>query len=135
MPESMMKLMKFRVTNFKSVEDSGWIDCDDITTLIGTNEAGKSNVLTALWKLNPARGGEIHPLSDFPRKRYNELRSLAENEKPIFIQTHFELPDSLVRELIEITKAPSEDLRVASIDRRFNGTHRLRQVILDRVGS
>ena len=54
-----MKLTKFRVHDFKSIRDSGEICCGDITTLIGINEAGKSNVLLALWKLNPARGGEI----------------------------------------------------------------------------
>lgn len=119
----MMKLTKFQVTDFKSVEDSGWIDCDDITTLIGTNEAGKSNVLVALWKLNPAMDGKIHPLSDFPRKSYNKFRGLPEDEKPIFIRTYFELPERLIRELVEITKAPEEDLQVATIDRSFNGEY------------
>ena len=44
----MMKLKKFRVTNFRSVLDSGWIDCDDVTSLAGINEAGKSNIILAL---------------------------------------------------------------------------------------
>ena len=63
-----MKLKRFRVTNFKSVHDSGWISCDEITTLVGVNESGKSNLLLALWKLNPARGGEIDSLHDLPVK-------------------------------------------------------------------
>ena len=54
---SMMKLKKFRVTNFRSVEDSGWIDADDVTALIGTNESGKTNIILPLWKLNP---GDIY---------------------------------------------------------------------------
>lgn len=61
-----MKLDRFRVTHFRSIIDSGWIDCDDVTTLVGINESGKSNVLLALWKLNPARGGQIDPLHDLP---------------------------------------------------------------------
>ena len=40
-----MKLLRYRVTDFRSVEDSGWIDCDDVTTLVGINESGKSNLL------------------------------------------------------------------------------------------
>ena len=48
----MMTLKRFRVMNFRSVMDSGWIDCDDVTSLVGINEAGKSNVILALWKLN-----------------------------------------------------------------------------------
>jgi hypothetical protein len=39
------KLLKFRVTNFRSVEDSGWVEVDDVTALIGTNESGKTNIL------------------------------------------------------------------------------------------
>ena len=50
-----MKLIRFRVTNFRSVEDSDWIEVDDVAALIGTNESGKTNVLLPLWKLNPAK--------------------------------------------------------------------------------
>ena len=49
-----MLLVKFRVTEFRSVQDSGWIDAEQITALIGTNESGKTNIMLPLWKLNPA---------------------------------------------------------------------------------
>ena len=49
-----MKLKKYQVTEFRSVDDSGWIETDDVTALIGTNESGKTNTLLPLWKLNPA---------------------------------------------------------------------------------
>jgi len=68
-----MKLKRFRVTQFRSVKDSTWIDADDVTALIGTNESGKTNLLIPLWKLNPAKDGEINPLIDYPRKRYHEI--------------------------------------------------------------
>lgn len=55
---AQMRLTAFRVTNFRSVRDSGWIDTDDVTSLIGTNESGKTNLLVPLWKLNPANEGE-----------------------------------------------------------------------------
>ena len=29
-----MKLIKYCVTNFRSVKDSGWIDCDDVVECI-----------------------------------------------------------------------------------------------------
>ena len=45
----MMKLKQFRISNFRSIDDTGWINCDDITALVGINEAGKSNVILALW--------------------------------------------------------------------------------------
>lgn len=43
-----MKLVRYCVMNFRSVKNSGWIDCDDVTTLVGVNESGKSNLLLAL---------------------------------------------------------------------------------------
>ena len=61
-----MKLKQFRVSVFRSVIDSGWINCDDVTTLVGINESGKSNILVALWKLHPVIGGEIDILHDLP---------------------------------------------------------------------
>ena len=69
-----MRLLRYRVTNFRSVEDSGWIDADDVTALIGVNESGKSNLLLPLWKLKPAREGEIRPTSDYPKTMFAEIR-------------------------------------------------------------
>ena len=54
-----MLLTKFRVTEFRSVQDSGWIDTEQITALIGTNESGKTNIMLPLWKLNPAAEGPV----------------------------------------------------------------------------
>lgn len=42
-----MILKKYKVENFRSVLDSGWIECENVTTLVGINEAGKSNLLLA----------------------------------------------------------------------------------------
>ena len=64
----MMRLQRYKVTNFRSVMDSGWVDCDKVTSLVGVNEAGKSNIILALQKLNPAREGGIDPLYDMPTK-------------------------------------------------------------------
>lgn len=47
-----MKLKKFKVTHFRYVIDSGWIKCDEFTTLIGINESGKSNIFSTLSKLS-----------------------------------------------------------------------------------
>ncbi|MGL6252086.1 MAG: hypothetical protein ACRC3F_14275, partial [Billgrantia desiderata] len=70
-----MKLKRFRVLNFRSVEDSGWIEAEKVTALIGVNESGKTNLLLPLWKLKPARDGEIQPTSDFPKTMFGEIRS------------------------------------------------------------
>lgn len=69
-----MKLTRYNVKNFKSVKDSGWISCSEVTTLVGVNEAGKSNLLLALWKLNPATGGKIDVIHDAPVSQLTEIR-------------------------------------------------------------
>tara|TARA_R110002124_G_C8958892_1_gene513897 strand:- start:637 stop:2037 length:1401 start_codon:yes stop_codon:yes gene_type:complete len=84
-----MKLIKFRVTNFRSVTDSGWIDISDVTALIGENEAGKTNLLLPLWKFNPTASGELSLLDDMPRSRYAEMRDEPKSHR--FIYCHFEL--------------------------------------------
>lgn len=65
-----MRLTKFQVMNFRSIDDSGLIDVEQRTVLVGRNESGKTNVLLALHSLNPPGG--VKPLSyvrDFPRGR------------------------------------------------------------------
>jgi hypothetical protein len=46
----MMKLIAFRIRNFRSIVDTGWLSLspDNITCLIGQNESGKTSVLEAL---------------------------------------------------------------------------------------
>jgi predicted ATP-dependent endonuclease of OLD family len=46
----MMKLIAFRIRNFRSIVDTGWqnLSPDNITCLIGQNESGKTSVLEAL---------------------------------------------------------------------------------------
>ena len=114
-----MKLQRFRVTNFRSVEDSGWINVEDITALIGTNESGKTNLLVPLWKLKPVRDGEINALADYPRKRYNDIRNMK--NKPVFIRAQFELSDELASEIAELTGAEVEEVRTAIVSRNFGG--------------
>ena len=47
-----MKLDSFRVTNYRSVLDSGEINSDDLLVLVGNNQAGKSSILQALEYLS-----------------------------------------------------------------------------------
>jgi len=46
----MMKLIAFRIKNFRSIVDTGWqnLSPDNITCLIGQNESGKTSVLEGL---------------------------------------------------------------------------------------
>ncbi|WP_082814691.1 AAA family ATPase [Collimonas fungivorans] len=48
-----MKLAAFRVQNYRSIIDSGWVSIDDIAVIVGKNESGKTSLLKALLKFNP----------------------------------------------------------------------------------
>lgn len=118
-----MTLARFRVKTFRSVEDSGWIDVDDVTALIGTNEAGKSNLLLPLWKLNPAKNGEIHPTSDFPRKHFSAFRS-AEN-KPVFIEAEFAVHGALRTRLARKAGLGEEAVAKVTVRRRLDSEYEI----------
>lgn len=116
-----LQLKRFRVTNFRSVDDSGWIETDDVTALIGANESGKTNVLLPLWKLNPAKGGAIVPTADFPRKHYNKLRS--EKPSPVFMCAVFGTDEALSEELAQKTGMSADVFCEVEISRRLNGEY------------
>lgn len=113
-----MKLKKFRVTGFRSVTDSGWIDASDVTALIGENEAGKTNLLLPLWKLNPSGSGEINLLDDMPRSRYAEMRENPGQHD--FITCVFEL-DEVERALAEKYAADPGKIETVEVVRDYAG--------------
>ena len=116
-----LTMTAFRVVGFRSVDDSDWIETDGITSLIGTNEAGKTNLLLPLWKFNPARDGAIQPTSDYPRKSYNDIRNA--NPKPVFVMVRFDVSDVLAGELSELTGSPASELKKAEVHCRFDSEY------------
>ena len=59
-----MRLREFRVTNYRNVLDSGWIEVSDITAFVGQNEAGKSNNFEALYRINPFVANEAYNIDE-----------------------------------------------------------------------
>lgn len=114
----MLKLLKFKTTDFRSIDNSGWVDVQDVTAFVGINESGKTNLLLSLWKLRPARGGEIDPIADYPRDKYNAMRSLE--TPPVFIRARFQVPAPLAERISDLTGFDSEELDEVEIGRRYN---------------
>ena len=67
-----MKLLRFRIQNYRNIDDSGWIPVDRVTAFVGRNEAGKTSLLKALHKFNPASDLPYDPQREFPRDRYTK---------------------------------------------------------------
>jgi len=87
-----MRLKSFRVRNFRSIDDSGDIPVDAVTAMVGRNESGKTTLLKALHKFNPAGDEPINPQRDFPRDRYT--RDFKNPEDWPFCSATFELTPS-----------------------------------------
>jgi predicted ATP-dependent endonuclease of OLD family len=78
-----MKLTKVKITEFQSILDSNEFEINDITCLVGKNEAGKSAVLKALYRLNPivSSEGKYDVTDDYPRKEVEDYKQTVENEE------------------------------------------------------
>lgn len=94
-----MKLIKFRVKNYKTIDDTGWISIDQIGCLVGVNESGKTNVITALLKLNPVDSSiKINALLDYPRSKYSSDKDKLDDIEFIEALFEFSKPLSLSNE-------------------------------------
>ena len=65
-----MQVKRFRVRNFRNIDDSGWVSLDRVTAFVGRNESGKTTLLKAFHKFNPATPEPYDPMREFPRDRY-----------------------------------------------------------------
>jgi energy-coupling factor transporter ATP-binding protein EcfA2 len=62
-----MMLKSFQVTMYKSVIDSGVIEVSPLLVIVGKNESGKTSILKALHKLNPATADPYRIVDEWPR--------------------------------------------------------------------
>tara|TARA_R110002012_G_scaffold314504_1_gene527321 strand:+ start:185 stop:2320 length:2136 start_codon:yes stop_codon:yes gene_type:complete len=116
------KLTRFKVYNFRSIEESDWIEAADNSCLVGTNEAGKTNLLIALWKLNPANDEPIVPLDDFPRHLYSNYKADG-HSNDVFIAADFLLGDTIQKEIAEELKCDISQIRTSLVKRKYDGKY------------
>jgi hypothetical protein len=115
-----MKLRSFRVTNYRCVDDSGEVQVDRIKTLVGKNESGKTSILKALHKFNPATPEPYNGLKEFPRKRFHEY-----SDKAVVVQVKFSLDPEEKEALSKIDPRLTEVSGV-SVTKDYTGTHNVR---------
>lgn len=102
--EANVQLVSFRVRGYRNFIDSGEIAVDDqATVLVGKNEAGKSTLLDALWRLNPTNvpPNEFDEVEDYPRwlKKKHDLSGETGRYPPI--EATFQLSDDALRQIQE----------------------------------
>ena len=95
-----MKITRAKVTNYRSIDDSGWVSLDNVTCLVGKNESGKTAFLQALRRLNPVGGANGNfDIMDYPRKGYVRYKRRHEDDPATVIQAEFELTQQEMDEL------------------------------------
>ncbi len=88
-----MKLVKAKVTNFRSVEDSNEFEIGELTCLVGKNESGKTAVLQALYGLNPFKDFEYDKIRDYPRRYVTRFYERHPEGESTVVETQWKLTD------------------------------------------
>ena len=101
-----MKLVKAQVTDFQSIRDSTEFEVGDVTCLVGKNEAGKTALLKAIYRLNPinASDADFDVVSDYPRAtaaNYQADVDDGERDHAVIVRATFELEDHDVAAIAE----------------------------------
>ena len=75
-----MKLVKAHITEFQSIHDSTEFEIGDVTCLVGKNEAGKTALLKALYRLSPVidSDGKFDVTDDYPRQAVSDYEDAVE---------------------------------------------------------
>ncbi|GAB6904723.1 hypothetical protein JCM12296A_05570 [Desulfosarcina cetonica] len=103
-----MKLKEFRVREFRSIWDSGPVKVDNrVTCLVGKNEAGKTALLTALYRTNPiiAEHADFDETYDYPKREVEDYRFEVENkdrEEAVVVESIYELEDGDLEVIAEV---------------------------------
>jgi hypothetical protein len=95
-------MTRFRLQNYKNVEDTGWVNCGQLTVFVGKNEVGKSAIFRGLSKLNPSDKEEYNGLKEFPRRRYTV--DFRKYDWPVS-SVEFQLSDDELKELSQTCSA------------------------------
>ena len=78
-----MKLTKVRITDFQSVRDSTEIEIGDVTCLVGKNEAGKTALLQAMYRVLPIVDTDVgySVTDDYARRDVADYEHAIEKEE------------------------------------------------------
>ena len=90
---------QFQVLNYRNIDDSDWIPLDRVTAFVGRNESGKTALLKALHKFNPAIEESYNAQREFPRDRFTA--EYRDGEDWPVCRVEFELSAEFRKELGE----------------------------------
>ncbi len=92
-----MKLISAYINNFRSIEDSNKFEIDDLTCLVGKNEAGKTAILQAFYGINPFGSFVYEKTRDYPRRYLSRFDDRHQDGKSLVITTQWTLSPAEVK--------------------------------------
>ena len=119
-----MKATRFRVRNFRNIDDSGWVALQSLTAFVGRNESGKSSLLKALHKFNPAKPEPYDAQREFPRDRYTRdyLACGANGGAWPVCSVEFEIPSEIQHKIARLLDPAQKPPASVTATRYFDGT-------------
>ncbi len=90
-----MKLVRVKVENFRSVEDSEEFSIEDLTCLVGKNESGKTAILQAIQAVNPygKPATDFDVTQEYPRRFVARFDERHPDKNPLVVSTWWKLTD------------------------------------------
>ncbi len=110
-----MQAFAFKVQMYRSVIDSGWIEINRMTVLVGKNESGKTTLLKALHKFNPHSPEPYSIDNEWPRGRRKDR-----NTSQVVCSVRFSFTVEELEELAQITDVSLESPTV-EISKDYKG--------------
>ncbi|MCL2798558.1 MAG: ATP-binding protein [Firmicutes bacterium] len=134
-----MQLLKFRIRDFRSIVDTDWIECQQITSFVGINESGKTSILMALIKLmdptkmdlkagstlrsNIGKMARIALKYDLPIDRSEEL--MVDINGRVFIEVVFSMDASLNEQLAGICGRRYKSVKEIYISKTYGSVYNM----------
>lgn len=121
-----MKLTRVELHDYKSIRNSNPFSIEeDVTCLVGKNEAGKTAILQAIYRLNPIEDTTVpyDVVEDYPRSEVEDYRQAVEAKKrdhAIVAKATYTLEDNDVAEAEEAFGKKSITSRELTISAGYN---------------
>ena len=118
-----MKAIRFRVQNYRNIDDSDWIELEKVTAFVGRNESGKTSLIKALHKFNPATTEPYDAQREFPRDRYTRdyVSSESNGEDWPVCSVEFEISEELRIEIGRLLGGEEESPEKVIAVRYYDG--------------
>src|SRR6266849_3625018 len=119
-----MRITRCRVQNFRNIDDSDWIPIERVTAFVGRNESGKTALLKAFHKFNPATPEPYDAQREFPRDRYTRdyVATGSKGGKWPVCSVVFALPDGLKASISDLLEPGQDAPSEAILTRYYDGS-------------